>query len=319
MMSADTNDPNPWLTVEEQHRPPEIYVYRPPVLPRPNYWLHIGLFLGTVASTMLVAGVDENAVELMSAGLVLPALRLIALRGWVFSASLLSILTAHEFGHYFTARYHRVPASLPYFIPFPFSLFGTLGAVIKMSPRMAPRRALFDIAAAGPLAGIVVALPLTYLGLTLSPLILKSAVPAGSLSLGEPLLFKGLSWLAHGNVRENMDVILHPVAFAGWAGMFVTALNLLPIGQLDGGHVSHALFGARSRLVAFAMFGGLLGFSVWQREFTWVPLMLFLLIFGIQHPPITDDGQPLGPVRQALGLLLGILFVTCFSLVPIKL
>jgi membrane-associated protease RseP (regulator of RpoE activity) len=116
-----------------------------------------------------------------------------------------------------------------------------------------------------------------------------------------------------------MDVMLHPLAFAGWAGMFVTALNLLPIGQLDGGHVTHALFGERSRLVAFAMFGGLVVFSLWQREITWIPLMLFLLLFGIRHPRIYDDARPLGTVRVLLGLLLGIVFATCFSLVPIHL
>jgi membrane-associated protease RseP (regulator of RpoE activity) len=293
-MMSDIQDPNPWTAVEEQYRPPEIYVYQPPVAPRPKYWLHILLFVLTIASTTLVGG-------------------------WIFSAALLSILTAHEFGHYFTAKYHGVPASLPYFIPFPFSLFGTMGAVIKMSPRIPNRRALFDIAAAGPIAGLVVAMPVTYAGVLLSRIILKSAIPPDTISLGEPFLFKGLSWLAHGAVADNMDMMLHPLAFAGWAGMFVTALNLLPIGQLDGGHISHALFGARSRVVAIAMFAGLLGYSVLQKEYTWVPLMLFLLIFGIQHPRSMDDGAPLGTTRQALGLVLGIIFITCFSLVPIKL
>ena len=208
-------DPNPWTAVEQQYRPPEVFVYPPPEPPQPKYWLHILLFLLTVASTVLV-------------------------QGWMFSAALLSILTAHEFGHYFTAKYHKVEASLPYFIPFPFSLFGTMGAVIKMSGRISNRRALFDIAAAGPLAGLVVALPVSYVGITLSQVILKSSVPANSISLGEPLLFKGLGWMAHGSLGDNMDVMLHPLAFAGWAGMFVTALNLLPIGQLDGGLLEDA-------------------------------------------------------------------------------
>jgi membrane-associated protease RseP (regulator of RpoE activity) len=256
--------------------------------------LHVLLFLLTVASTTLVGG-------------------------WVFSTSLLAILTAHEFGHYFTARYYRVPVSLPYFIPFPFSLFGTLGAFIRMSPRIPHRRALFDIAAAGPLAGLIVALPLTYLGITFSEIFQKSDIPPGSITLGEPLLFKALSRLAVGDIGPNADLMLHPIAFAGWAGMFVTALNLLPIGQLDGGHISHALFGRRSRMVAFAMFGGLLAFSLVERNFTWVPLLVLLFFFGIQHPRMMDDGRSLGSRRQALGLLLGIVFLTCFSLVPINL
>src|SRR5690242_7572036 len=139
---------------------------RPQPQPKPKYWLHIGLFLLTIASTTLI-------------------------QGWLFSASLLAILTAHEFGHYFTAKYWGVPATLPYFIPFP-SLFGTLGAVIKMSPRIPHRRALFDIAAAVPLAGLVVALPITYIGITLSRIIPKSSIPESSISLSEPFLFQAL-------------------------------------------------------------------------------------------------------------------------------
>jgi membrane-associated protease RseP (regulator of RpoE activity) len=138
------------------------------------------------------------------------------------------------------------------------------------------------------------------------------------ISLGDPLLFKALSWLALGNLGENTDLLLHPMAFAGWAGMFVTALNLLPIGQLDGGHVSHALFGDRSYLVALAMFGGLLGFSLMEGNVTWVPLLLLLLLFGIRHPRSYDDGRALGNARLALGLLLAAVFVTCFVLVPIR-
>ena len=289
---AEMQEPNPYLAVQQEYRPPEIYVYQPPALPKPKYWLHILLFVLTVMTTTMI-------------------------QGWIFSAALLSILTAHEFGHYFAARHHRVPATLPYFIPFP-SLFGTMGAVIKMSPRIPHRRALFDIAATGPLAGLIVALPITYVGITLSQIILKSAIPEGAVSLGEPLLFKGLGWLAHGSLGEDVDLMLHPLAFAGWAGMFVTALNLLPIGQLDGGHISHALFGRQSRLLAFGMFGGLAAFSLWQREITWIPLMVFLLLFGIQHPRTLDEEQPLGSRRRALGWLLGIVFLTCFSLIPIR-
>jgi membrane-associated protease RseP (regulator of RpoE activity) len=277
---------------QEQYVFPEAQAIPPPAPPR-RYWLHILLFLLTVASTVMVGG-------------------------WAFSATLLSILTAHEFGHYLTARRYRVPASLPYFIPFPFSLFGTLGAVIRMSPRMPNRRALFDIAAAGPLAGLVIAIPASYVGITLSRVVAKGAVSANMISLGDPLLFKALSWLALGNLGENTDLLLHPMAFAGWAGMFVTALNLLPIGQLDGGHVSHALFGDRSYLVALAMFGGLLGFSLMEGNVTWVPLLLLLLLFGIRHPRSYDDGRALGNARLALGLLLAAVFVTCFVLVPIR-
>lgn len=236
----------------------------------------------------------------------------------MFSAGLLSILLAHEFGHYFAARRHRVPASLPYFIPFPISLFGTLGAFIRMSPWIPNRRALFDIAAAGPLAGLVLAIPLSYAGIAQSRIISTGSMPANTISLGEPLLFQFLGWLAHGPIGNNMDMLLHPLAFAGWAGMFVTALNLLPIGQLDGGHISYALFSSRSRLVAQFMFGGLALYSLAQQNFVWLPLLLLLLFLGIRHPRSMDDDVPLGQSRQALGLLLAAIFMVCFSLVPIK-
>ncbi|HWP85588.1 MAG TPA: site-2 protease family protein [Terriglobia bacterium] len=276
----------------ETPRPAELYVDQPEAPPRPKYWLHILLFVGTIGSTLLVGG-------------------------WIYSAAVLTILACHEFGHYFVARHYRVPVTLPYFIPFPFSLFGTLGAVIRMSPRIPNRRALFDIAAAGPLAGLAPAIPITFVGLTLSNPIHKANVPEGVIHFADPLLFKGLSWLALGPLGSDVDLLIHPLAYAGWVGMFVTALNLLPIGQLDGGHISHALFGRRSRVVAFAMFGGLLAFSIWEQTFLWVPLLVLLFLFGIQHPRVQDDGRPLGRKRVAVGILLGVIFTTCFTLVPV--
>ena len=263
-------------------------------MPRPRVGLHVLLFVLTIGSTVMVGGE-------------------------IFSAGLLSILLAHEFGHYFAARSYRVPVTLPYFIPFPLSLFGTLGAFIRMSPLIPHRRALFDIAAAGPLAGLVLAIPLAYLGISLSEVIPESSMPSNTISLGEPLLFQGMGWLAHGSMGDDVSLLLHPLAFAGWAGMFVTALNLLPIGQLDGGHITHALFGAKSRLVAQAVFGGLALYCVVNQTFVWLPLLVLLLIFGIQHPRSFDDGMPLGSNRHAVGLLLGLVFLFCFSLVPIKL
>jgi membrane-associated protease RseP (regulator of RpoE activity) len=314
---SEMRDVNADLAVQEPYRTPEIYVYQPAVAPRPRYWLHMALFVGTIASTLFVGGMNDQAFQLVQGGHFLEALGVIVSHGWVYSASLLAILTAHEFGHYFTAKHYHVPASLPYFIPFPFSLFGTLGAVIRMSPRIPNRRALFDIAAAGPLGGLIPAIPITYLGLTLSTPVHTADIPDGVIHFADPLLFKALGWMALGPLPPDMDVMIHPLAYAGWVGMFVTALNLLPIGQLDGGHIAHALFGRRSRLVAFAMFGGLLAFSLWENTFIWVPLLVLLFFFGIQHPRIQDDGRPLGRGRVAVGALLALVFVTCFSLIPI--
>ncbi|MBI4458715.1 MAG: site-2 protease family protein [Acidobacteria bacterium] len=290
---SDTNSQQPFLLSPEFPRAPEP-IFLPPPKPLPQrVWLHLLLFLLTVGSTILVGG-------------------------WVFSAGLLSILLAHEFGHYFAAKWHRVPASLPYFIPFPFSLFGTLGAFIRMSPWIPNRRALFDIAAAGPLAGLVLAIPLSFIGISYSRIVPTSSMPEHVISLGEPFLFQFLGWLAHGSIGNNMDTLLHPLAFAGWAGMFVTALNLLPIGQLDGGHIIHALFGTRSRMIAQGMFGGLAIYSLARQNFVWVPLLVFLLFLGIRHPRSMDDDYPLGRTRKALGALLAAIFILCFSLVPIK-
>jgi len=283
-----------WNTREVSEYPPVEVVPPPRPLPRQRVWLHVLLFALTVLSTITVGGI-------------------------LFSAALLSILLAHEFGHYFAARQYGVPVSLPYFIPFPLSLFGTLGAFIRMSPRIPHRRALFDIAAAGPIAGLVLAIPLSYAGILFSQILRKDGLPDNVITLGEPLLFQALGWLAHGSLGENVDMLLHPVAFAGWAGMFVTALNLLPIGQLDGGHITHALFGSRSRQVAFAMFGGLAAYSLIERNVTWLPLLILLLVIGIQHPPAFDDGLPIGRGRAIVGALLGIIFFTCFSLAPIRL
>jgi membrane-associated protease RseP (regulator of RpoE activity) len=289
---------------------------RPQPQPKPKYWLHITLFLLTIASTTLI-------------------------QGWLFSASLLAILTAHEFGHYFTAKYWGVPATLPYFIPFP-SLFGTLGAVIKMSPRIPHRRALFDIASTGPLAGLMLALPLTFYGVSKSTIVPTSVLPENVVNFHDPLIFRGILWLADtlAGIRvatslpnlsfpgweigviqmgPGFALLLHPIALAGWAGLFVTALNLLPIGQLDGGHITHSLFDTRSHAVARTMFVGLLAFSLWKMTIAWIPMMVLLLIFGVRHPRQMDDGRPLGTSRILLGALLAIIFVTCFSLTPITL
>src|SRR3990172_8317294 len=189
-MMSDMENPNPYVMVQEPYRPPEIYVYQPPIPPRPRYWLHILLFVGTIASTLFVGGMNDQAFQFFQGGHILEGISVVVSTGWVYSAAVLAILTSHEFGHYFTAKYYRVPASLPYFIPFPVSLFGTLGAFIRMSPRIPDRRALFDIAAAGPLAGLVIAIPLSYVGISLSEVVHKGALSGNMITLGEPLLFQ---------------------------------------------------------------------------------------------------------------------------------
>src|SRR3972149_5054711 len=214
-MMSDMENPNPYVMVQEPTRPGEVYVSHPPFLPSPRYWLHILLFVGTIASTLFVGGMTDQAFQFFQGGHILEGISVVVSTGWVYSAAVLAILTSHEFGHYFTAKYYRVPASLPYFIPFPVSLFGTLGAVIRMSPRIPNRRALFDIAAAGPLAGLIPAIPLTYLGLTLATPVNKANIPEGVIHFADPLLFKALGWAAPGQLGPDLELIIHPLASAG--------------------------------------------------------------------------------------------------------
>jgi membrane-associated protease RseP (regulator of RpoE activity) len=204
--------------------------------------------------------------------------------GWQFAVPLLAILLAHEFGHYFAARYHRVPASLPYFIPVPFiGLFGTLGAVIAMPARIRSRNALLDIGASGPIAGLVVAIPVLVWGIA------HSSVQAhgGSYTQeGQSLLYVALKWLVHGTIPAGHDVYLHPAAFAGWGGLLLTMINLLPFGQLDGGHIAYALFGEKQ-----------------NRAAPWIQralLALFLYVLATNVLPAWQSGKD-GAIPLAIG------------------
>jgi membrane-associated protease RseP (regulator of RpoE activity) len=239
------------------------------------------------------------------------------LEGFPFAFTLLAILGTHEFGHYFTARAYGAAVSLPYFIPAPPPfIFGTLGAVIRMRSPARDRNALFDIAVAGPLAGLVVAIPALWLGLGWSRL---DTVPDGGvLVFGDSLLMRFLTWLMFGPIPGGMDVFVHPVALAGWVGLFVTALNLFPVGQLDGGRIAYALFGPRHRLVSVLTFGGLLGLSAVTGSLNWAvwAAVLFFLI-GFHHSPPLDDVSPLSPGRYAVGLLCVVLLILLIPPVPI--
>jgi membrane-associated protease RseP (regulator of RpoE activity) len=220
--------------------------------------------------------------------------------GPAFSLALMSTLLAHELGHYLQARRYGVPASLPYFIPMPLSPIGTMGAVIVMSPGMGNRRTLFDIAITGPLAGLVPALLFCVLGLQWSEVVVLAENEMG-LMLGEPLLFKLLVYLTFGPLAEGQDVILHPVAFAGWVGIFITALNLFPIGQLDGGHVLYALLRRQAHAVAKGLLLAAAAAVVLGGYWGWTLMLLLLMWIGPVHPPTANDYVSLGPGRTVLG------------------
>jgi membrane-associated protease RseP (regulator of RpoE activity) len=283
---------------------------------RPRVALNVILFVLTCLSTVTAGALFFGSPTFAPAAAA-PLVQAL-LTGVPFAFTLLAILGVHEFGHYFTARYHRASVSLPYFIPAPpVILFGTLGALIRMRSPVRDRNSLFDIAAAGPLAGLVVAIPALMLGLAWSTV---AAVPAeGTLRFGDPLLLRFIVYLHFGAIPEGMDVFLHPVAVAGWAGFFVTALNLFPVGQLDGGRIAYALFGHGHRVVGIATFAGLLllglvtGSANW---FVWAALLFFLV--GFHHSPPLDDLTPLTPARRAVGVLCLVLLVLLIPPVPLS-
>lgn len=222
--------------------------------------------------------------------------------GWAFALALMSTLTAHEMGHFLQARRYRVPASWPYFIPMPFNPVGTMGALIVMEPGRGDRKALFDIAISGPLAGIVMALIYTVIGLSLSEVTeLEKIGP--TVTLGEPLIFQGLVTCIFGPLTEGQDVLLHPVAFAGWVGIFITALNLIPIGQLDGGHILYALLRKRAHPITKSLLVLLIVLVVFCGYYGWALMLFLLILMGPSHPPTADDSVPLSGVRRVLGWL----------------
>lgn len=242
------------------------------------------------------------------------------LDGVPFAFTLLAILGTHEFGHYFTARYYGASVSLPFFIPAPppLFLFGTLGAVIRMRSPARDRNSLFDIAVAGPLAGLVVAVPALLLGLSWSRVGMLLPEHSG-LTFGDSLLLRFFTWLVFGPIPQGMDVFVHPVALAGWVGLFVTALNLFPVGQLDGGRIAYALFGPRHRQISIATFVGLMALGAVFRSANWIVFAgLILLLMGFHHAPPLDDLTPVSRRRYALGVFCLILLVLLIPPVPIS-
>jgi Zn-dependent protease len=279
------------------------------VAKQPNWWLHGLLLLLTIATTTW-AGAMHQGVNILED----PAKFLV---GLPYSIGLLLILGAHELGHYFAARKHRIQVSPPYFIPAPFAL-GTFGAFISMKGLVQDRRALFDVAVAGPLAGLVFAIPALLFGLRDSQVLTEgdtSGLLHGGVDVGSSFLMAILSKLALGPAAaEGHRLILHPLAFAGWLGLLLTALNLLPIGQLDGGHIAHALFGSRkghtiSVVALVSLF--ILALFVWPGLMMWAFIVFF--IAGTRDVPSANDLTPLDPSRQALGyftfLLLALILV----------
>ena len=242
------------------------------------------------------------------------------LAGLWYSATILAILGCHEMGHYVACRYYGVDASLPYFLPAPLPLTGTLGAFIKIRARIPSRVALFDIGLSGPIAGFVVAVPALFIGLGLSAI---ERVPEdfSGVELGEPLLFRAAAWLVWGDVADGMSINMHPMAFAAWFGLLATALNLFPIGQLDGGHVAYSVLGRRSSFITLAMILVAVALTalVSMSWLVWTILMVVMLFaIGPHHPPTLDDEAPLGTARLVLAVVGLVMLIVCFTPAPIE-
>jgi membrane-associated protease RseP (regulator of RpoE activity) len=247
--------------------------------------------------------------------LVVTAATMTLFQGPIFTAALLAILLAHESGHYFLCRRHGIDASLPYFIPGP-TIFGTFGAFIRIRSPFPDRNALFDVGAAGPWAGFLISVPVLAVGLAHSTITAAAPDPATTFRLGDSLLIRGLTWLIVGPLPDGKDVLFNPLALAGWAGILVTSLNLLPAGQLDGGHVVFAT-GLRSRLYSLVPVPVLLWLA-WFRWPGWVLWAVVLLVMAaLGHPPTMDEARPLSPARRLAAALTVILFVLTFIPEPI--
>ena len=334
-----------------------IYLVQTPVIPKPSARIYINviLFFLTILSIMFM-GVEVPSNLVFTDGVSYILYKLVhIISGWPFALSMMGILFAHEMGHYIACRIYGVPATLPFFIPAPLvSPLGTLGAFIAMRGIPKNKRVLFDVGVAGPIAGLVVAIPVLFIGLSISHLGTIESPPPGMSGfiegnsifyllskylvfgklLPEPVNYGGLTstlyWLRYFLTGQPIpfggtDVIIHSVAMAGWAGLLVTALNLMPVGTLDGGHVAYGLFGEKARkifpvamggLVVLIFLPGLLTFSFGSLNFSWLLWAFILFWLGNVRTQPLDDITELDPTRRAIGFIMLIVFVLLFTPIP---
>ena len=288
---------------------PPHFVLDPAPVRRPVR-LQALLFLATAATTFAAGVVGWEPVVLGIDADLAGQIAAHWLRGLVYMAAVLAVLGAHEAGHFIAAVVHRIPATLPLFIPMPVLLTGTLGAVIGMEGSRADRRQLFDIALAGPIAGLVVALPVLAAGMltgqaaAVSPFA-TSPVAAWMQSVLRPDLAAGTS------------IAPNALFMAGWVGLLVTGLNMIPVSQLDGGHVSYALFGRRAHWLARGILLAAITAIVVLGRYNWIAMVVIVALIGTDHPPIRDDGRPLGLGRTLLGLASLLIPVVTFMPEPL--
>lgn len=275
-------------------------VYRPPEAEQ-RYWLNVLLFIATILSTILAGALNSggNPFEHVEDLLL----------GVPFSLSIMAILTCHELGHYFMSRREGMVTTLPYFIPMPLHFLGTFGAIIRMKSIVPSRRSLLKVGMSGPVAGFLVALPITLLGIYLSEIRVAPATE-GFLRLGDSLLFWLLAKIVHVDIPAGYDLFLHPVAFAGWLGMFVTAMNLLPVGQLDGGHVAFSIFLRKRKYLYVPIFAFMLGLGVlWFGWFVWI---IFAFFIARRDPVIQDEVTPLSNREKSYAFIPLVILILTF-------
>lgn len=288
---------------------------------RERWWLHgLLLLLTLLTTTYLGAFYAVNYRPSLAAALVVPSVgvRDLLAGALTYSLPLVGILLAHELGHYLACRWYRIDASPPYFIPLPFlTISGTLGAFIRIREPFGDRRQLFDVGVAGPLAGFLVTLPVAAWGILQTRVNLDPVEP-GTILFHYPLALTLLQKALTGHTFTSAEVVEHPALVAAWWGFFLTAFNLVPAGQLDGGHAVYALAGPRARRFAVPGFVLVAGTALVLRAWWLLVLLALVLLVGLRHPPVLDESRPLGPGRKATAVLVAAILVLCFLPVPVE-
>ena len=316
-MAFPSGVPGPW---QPPGPPPSFPIAPPKPKFRDRLSKHIVLFLVTLATTTGVGALHYHAFVSEFGRIDLPLRWGLLLPGLWYSLTILGILGAHEMGHYVYCRRYNVDATLPFFLPLPPWPFftGTLGAVIRIREPFPTRTALFDIGVAGPIAGFIVLVPALFIGLTMSTIV---PVPTGEnvLLLGRPLLFRGAVRMMFGDLPAGMTLNMHPMVFASWFGMLATALNLLPFGQLDGGHITYATLKRYSTPLSLATVATTVVMTWISASWMFMAVMMMVMLFllGPRHPRVIHEWEALPRGRYVVAILALIILIICFTPVPI--